>query len=89
MEGTRATGVEYVKDIGQRATAEREVILAAGTFATPQLRCCPASGPHLREMGSAALADLPVGKNLQIICLFFHGHAGPATPENADRMGSP
>jgi choline dehydrogenase-like flavoprotein len=68
MEGTRATGVEYAKDtFTERVTAEREVILAAGTFATPQLLMLSGIGPaaHLREMGIDVLADLPVGKNLQ------------------------
>jgi len=68
MEGTRATGVEYAKDtFVDRATAEREVILAAGTFATPQLLMLSGIGPaaHLREMDIGVLADLPVGKNLQ------------------------
>ena len=68
MEGTRATGVEYVKDtFVDRETADREVILAAGTFATPQLLMLSGVGPaaHLREMGVGVLADLPVGKNLQ------------------------
>jgi 4-pyridoxate dehydrogenase len=68
MEGTRATGVEYVKDtFVERESAEREVILAAGTFATPQLLMLSGIGPaaHLREMGIEVRADLPVGKNLQ------------------------
>jgi choline dehydrogenase-like flavoprotein len=66
--GTRATGVEYVKDtFVERETAEREVILAAGTFATPQLLMLSGIGPaaHLAESGIPVLADLPVGKNLQ------------------------
>src|SRR6202158_6306557 len=38
MRGTHATGVEFVKDtLIERVTAEREVILAGGTLATPQL----------------------------------------------------
>jgi choline dehydrogenase-like flavoprotein len=68
MTGARATGVEYAKDtFVERATAEREVILAAGTFATPQLLMLSGIGPaaHLREMGIDVLADLPVGRNLQ------------------------
>jgi choline dehydrogenase-like flavoprotein len=68
MNGTRATGVEYARGtIVERATAEREVILAAGTFATPQLLMLSGIGPaaHLREMNIDVLADLAVGKNLQ------------------------
>ena len=68
LRGTRATGVEFVKDtLLERVTAEREVILAAGTFATPQLLMLSGIGPaaHLGEIGIPVLADLPVGKNLQ------------------------
>jgi choline dehydrogenase-like flavoprotein len=84
MSGTRATGVEYVKDtFVERETASREVILSAGTFATPQLLMLSGIGPaaHLREMGIAALADLAVGKNLQdhLASQFFftRPNAGP------------
>jgi choline dehydrogenase-like flavoprotein len=68
MDGTRAIGIEYVKDSGDRKRAEaREVILASGTFNSPQLLMLSGIGPaaHLREMGIACIADLPVGKNLQ------------------------
>jgi 4-pyridoxate dehydrogenase len=68
MQGTRATGVEYVKDSGDLRRAEaREVIVASGTFNSPQLLMLSGIGPaaHLREMGIACVADLPVGKNLQ------------------------
>jgi choline dehydrogenase-like flavoprotein len=84
MNGTRATGVEYVKDtFVERETAGRDVILAAGTFATPQLLMLSGIGPaaHLREMGIDVLADLPVGKNLQdhLASQFFftRPNAGP------------
>ena len=68
MNGTRAIGVEYLKDtFVERETAAREVILSAGTFATPQLLMLSGIGPaaHLRAMGLDVLADLPVGRNLQ------------------------
>ena len=68
MQGTRATGVEYVKNSGDLKRAEaREVIVASGTFNSPQLLMLSGIGPaaHLREMGIACVADLPVGKNLQ------------------------
>jgi choline dehydrogenase-like flavoprotein len=68
LRGPRATGVEFVKH-GQRhqVTAEREVILAAGAFSTPQVLMLSGIGPaaHLRQHGIAVAADLPVGKNLQ------------------------
>jgi 4-pyridoxate dehydrogenase len=68
MEGTRATGIEYIQNREKRrAEAAREVILAAGAFNTPQLLMLSGIGPaeHLRSMGIAVAADLPVGKNLQ------------------------
>ena len=68
LKGTRATGIEYIKD-GTKVQAEaaREVILAAGAFNTPQLLMLSGIGPadHLRSLGIAIAADLPVGRNLQ------------------------
>lgn len=68
LEGARAKGVEFLQNGStQRATAAREVILAAGTFNTPQLLMLSGIGPaeHLRGLGINVVADLPVGKNLQ------------------------
>ena len=68
LDGTRARGVEYRQGGStQSATASREVIMAAGTFNTPQLLMLSGVGPaeHLRSFGINVAADLPVGKNLQ------------------------
>jgi 4-pyridoxate dehydrogenase len=68
LNGTRATGVEYVQNSGiVHAQAAREVILAAGTFNSPQLLMLSGIGPaaHLRKIGITVVADLPVGRNLQ------------------------
>ena len=80
--GGRATGVRY----GRRgrgasvATAEREVILAAGAIGSPQLLLVSGIGPapHLAEMGVPVRHHLAgVGENLQdhpfITCLFELG----------------
>jgi 4-pyridoxate dehydrogenase len=68
LDGTRARGVEYRQGGStQSATASREVIMAAGTFNTPQLLMLSGVGPaeHLRSFGINVAVDLPVGKNLQ------------------------
>jgi choline dehydrogenase-like flavoprotein len=68
LKGTRATGVEYVQNGAVvHAEAAREVILAAGTFNSPQLLMLSGIGPatHLREFGINVVSDLPVGRNLQ------------------------
>jgi choline dehydrogenase len=68
FEGTRAVGVEYLKD-GQVhvARARREVILSGGTYGSPQLLMLSGIGPaaELQKHGIAPLVDLPgVGQNL-------------------------
>ena len=68
MRGTSASGVEFThRGVTARATAVREVILCGGVFNSPQLLLLAGIGPaaHLREMGIAPLADLPVGRNLR------------------------
>ncbi len=69
IENGRATGVKYFLD-GRVETvkAERDVILAAGTFGSPQLLQLSGIGPadHLRAHGIPVVADIPeVGENLQ------------------------
>jgi choline dehydrogenase len=64
-----AVGVEYIHQ-GQtlRAYAEREVLVAAGTYNTAKLLMLSGLGPadHLKQHGLEVLADLPgVGANLQ------------------------
>jgi 4-pyridoxate dehydrogenase len=68
LEGKRARGVDYTHHGMQvRALAEREVILAGGTFNSPQLLMLSGIGPadHLKSVGVDPVVDLPVGKNLQ------------------------
>jgi choline dehydrogenase len=69
FRGKVATGVEWIKD-GQvhSATADREVILSAGTLQSPQILQLSGVGPAdlLRSLGLPVVADAPeVGRNLQ------------------------
>ena len=68
LENGRAVGVVYVQD-GQEHTlqVEREVILSAGAFQSPQLLMLSGIGPadHLRQHGITVQHDLPgVGLHL-------------------------
>jgi 4-pyridoxate dehydrogenase len=68
LDGKRAVGIELIRHgTTERVYADREVILAGGTFNTPQLLMLSGIGPvdHLRSVGITPLIDLPVGKNLQ------------------------
>jgi choline dehydrogenase-like flavoprotein len=63
-----AIGVEYERR-GRRhvATADREIVLSAGAFGTPQLLQLSGIGPaeHLRSVGITPVVDSPqVGQNL-------------------------
>jgi len=69
IENGRAIGVEY-NHRGQtlRAHADREVLVAAGTYNTAKLLMLSGLGPadHLKRHGVRVVADLPgVGANLQ------------------------
>ncbi|KAI0063347.1 GMC oxidoreductase [Artomyces pyxidatus] len=76
--GSRAVGVQVAKsETGPkyRIHAKREVILCAGTVATPQLLMLSGLGPkeELAQVGITAVKDLPqVGKNY-----FDHISSGP------------
>jgi choline dehydrogenase len=69
LEGTRAVGVEYLRDGRiERVRAEREVILSAGTYKSPQLLMLSGIGPadQLQSVGVSVVHDLRgVGENLQ------------------------
>ena len=69
MDGKRAVGIKYEKN-GQtvNVSAQKEVILAAGSICSPQLLQLSGIGPAkvLKDAGVAVVHDLPgVGENLQ------------------------
>ena len=68
FDGDRAIGVELLRnDALDPVYAEREVIVCAGTYQSPQLLLLSGLGPadELRALGIEPRADLPVGRNLQ------------------------
>ena len=67
MDGTRAIGVEADRDgTLEQFTAEREVILSAGAYQSPQILLLSGIGPaaDLALAGIPPILDLPVGRGL-------------------------
>ncbi len=84
VENSKAIGIAYARGNERvHAEAEREVILSAGTFNSPQLLMLSGIGPaaHLKDMGIETIADLPVGENLQdhlaVQMMYSRPNAGP------------
>ncbi|XP_076249807.1 glucose dehydrogenase [FAD, quinone] [Calliopsis andreniformis] len=75
LKGTKATGVRVTLKDGKSVDIEasKEVILSAGSIASPQVLMLSGIGPkkHLEDMGIPVVADLPVGKNLQDHVFWF------------------
>ena len=68
IENKRATGVFVLRRLRKLfIKARTEIILSAGTIASPQLLMLSGVGPkaHLEAMGISPKSDLPVGMNLQ------------------------
>jgi choline dehydrogenase-like flavoprotein len=69
IENGRAVGVAYEKDgVTQTVRAEREVLVASGTYNSAKLMLLSGIGPadHLRAHGIKVVADIAgVGQNLQ------------------------
>ena len=68
LDGTRALGVEIdQRDELREITAQREVILSAGSYQSPQILLLSGVGPaaDLELAGIPAVHELPVGQGLQ------------------------
>lgn len=68
FQGLRATGVSVHRHGENRMlTAEKEIILSAGAYASPQILMLSGIGAadELAPLGISAIVDLPVGSNLQ------------------------
>ncbi|WP_371432520.1 GMC family oxidoreductase [Novosphingobium sp.] len=69
FNGKRATGVEFERHgVRQQATVEREVLLCAGAYGSPQILMLSGIGPggELASHGISPVHELPgVGQNLQ------------------------
>lgn len=82
FEGTRAVGVEYVRNGRTVALRSGEIILSAGAFNSPQILMLSGIGSaaHLKRHGIGVVADLPaVGANLQDHPLVAAGFAASAS----------
>ena len=92
FDGRSANGVQYTRsDETLEIRAEREVIVSAGTYYSPQLLMLSGIGPEdqLAPMGIEIREALPVGSNLQDHCManLNYTTTGPslfdaASPEN-------
>lgn len=68
FDGDRVTGVDLLSARGvAKVRADSEVVLSAGSYATPQLLMLAGIGPadDLRRLGITVRQDLPVGQDLQ------------------------
>lgn len=70
LEQGRAVGVRVIRDNIASEVRARETIVSGGAIQSPAILMRSGIGPadHLRALGVAVAADLPVGRNLQDHC---------------------
>jgi choline dehydrogenase len=93
FEGTRAIGVEYVRDGHLERVDAGEVVVAAGTVNSPHLLMVSGVGPaeHLAGLGLGVVADLPgVGQNLQdhLAATVSYACRHPVTLDHAETLAN-
>lgn len=94
LDGTRAVGVEVdQRDELREIRAEREVILSAGSYQSPQILLLSGIGPavDLEPAGIPCLHELPVGQGLQdhlaTWITYATEEASLLTAETAENLG--
>ncbi len=97
IENGRAKGVHVEHPDHFEVLAEREVILCAGAYQTPQILMLSGVGPaeHLEALGLDVIKDLPVGQGLQDHCMTLMNWKTDVeslltamTDENVERMST-
>ncbi|PVH92705.1 GMC oxidoreductase [Periconia macrospinosa] len=95
FENQRAIGIEYVsRETGKSAImrANKEVIMATGTFFTPKILQLSGVGPKhlLEDLGVEPIVDLPVGYNFQdhLFTATKWNYSDPLRPIFTDRQSN-
>ncbi|XP_077980064.1 alcohol dehydrogenase [acceptor]-like [Glandiceps talaboti] len=94
FEEKTAKSVKVIKKgVVEEVVVQKELILSAGTIASPQLLLLSGVGPkeHLEDMGIPLLCDLPVGENLQdhlFTMMRFNGTGGSISLDWTSTQGA-
>ncbi|XP_077979895.1 alcohol dehydrogenase [acceptor]-like [Glandiceps talaboti] len=94
FEDKTARRIKLLKNgIEIEVTIQKEIILSAGTIASPQLLMLSGVGPreHLEDLGIPVVCDLPVGDNLQdhiYTVIRYEGSGGSISTDCTSTTGS-